>query len=155
MKVILISNCVLYFETPCTLKKTIFPFPFTLNGIWSWWEFSLRFFNQMEFHLDLKSEGKLSARSYPIQCETKWKYSFFSELIHLIYVFPPTVWEEHERIERKKIWIVFIVWWIRIVLYSDTNQNIKYSLYIASYFWNINFKLIFFYFLHSICIILR
>ena len=25
-----------------------------------------------------KSEGKLSPRSYPIQCERKWKYSFLS-----------------------------------------------------------------------------
>ena len=32
-------------------EKTIFPFPFKLNGMWSWWQFSLRFFNQMEFHL--------------------------------------------------------------------------------------------------------
>ena len=32
------------------IEKTIFPFPFTLNGIWSWWQFSFRFFNQMEFH---------------------------------------------------------------------------------------------------------
>ena len=26
----------------------------------------------------LKLEGKLSPRSYPIQCERKWKYSFLS-----------------------------------------------------------------------------
>ena len=26
----------------------------------------------------LKSKGKLSPRSYPIQCERKWKYSFLS-----------------------------------------------------------------------------
>ena len=25
-----------------------------------------------------KSKGKLSPRSYPIQCERKWKYSFLS-----------------------------------------------------------------------------
>ena len=25
-----------------------------------------------------KSKGKLSPRSYPIQCDRKWKYSFFS-----------------------------------------------------------------------------
>ena len=25
-----------------------------------------------------KSKGKLSPRSYPIQCESKWKYSFLS-----------------------------------------------------------------------------
>ena len=27
-----------------------------------------------------KSKGKLSRRSYPIQCERKWKYSFLSEV---------------------------------------------------------------------------
>ena len=26
-----------------------------------------------------KSKGKLSLRSYPIQCKRKWKYSFLSE----------------------------------------------------------------------------
>ena len=36
------------------------------------------FLNQMEFQLCLKSKGKLSPRSYPIQCERKWKDSFLS-----------------------------------------------------------------------------
>ena len=27
-------------------EKTIFPFPFTLNGIWSWWQFFFRFSEQ-------------------------------------------------------------------------------------------------------------
>ena len=27
-----------------------------------------------------KSKGKLSPRSYPIQCESKWKYSFLSAM---------------------------------------------------------------------------
>ena len=39
-----------------------FPFDFEPNGI----------------PLGSKSKGKLSPRSYPIQCERKWKYSFFS-----------------------------------------------------------------------------
>ena len=29
-------------------KKTIFPFPFTLKGIWSWWRFSFRFWFKIE-----------------------------------------------------------------------------------------------------------
>ena len=28
-----------------------------------------------------KSKGKLSPRSYPIQCERKWKYSFISAVV--------------------------------------------------------------------------
>ena len=39
-----------------------FPFDFELNGI----------------PFGFKSKGKLSPRSYPIQCERKWKYSFLS-----------------------------------------------------------------------------
>ena len=31
-----------------------------------------------------KSKGRLSPRSYPIQCEMKWKYSFLSERSHNI-----------------------------------------------------------------------
>ena len=38
----------------------------------------LSILNQMEFYLCSKSKGKLSPRSYPIQCERKWKYSFLS-----------------------------------------------------------------------------
>jgi len=30
------------------------------------------------FSFGSKSKGKLSPRSYPIQCESKWKYSFLS-----------------------------------------------------------------------------
>ena len=39
-----------------------FPFDFEPNGI----------------SLGSKSKGKLSLRSYPIQCGRKWKYSFLS-----------------------------------------------------------------------------
>ena len=39
-----------------------FPFDFEPNG----------------FPFGSKSKGKLSPRSYPIQCERKWKYSFLS-----------------------------------------------------------------------------
>ena len=45
-----------------------FPFDFELNGI----------------PFGSKSEGKLSPRSYPIQCERKWKYNFLSEAYLLI-----------------------------------------------------------------------
>ena len=34
----------------CT-EKTSFPFLFTLNGIWSWWQFFFSILNQMEIHL--------------------------------------------------------------------------------------------------------
>ena len=43
-------------ERACT-EKTIFPFPFTLNGIWSWWQFSYRFWTiwiSMWFKIDRK-----------------------------------------------------------------------------------------------------
>ena len=40
----------------------VFPFDFKPNG----------------FPVGSKSKGKLSPRSYPIQCERKWKYSFLN-----------------------------------------------------------------------------
>ena len=49
---------------------------FTLNGIWSWWQFSFRFWTKWNNICFRKSNGKLSPRSYPIQFERKWKYSF-------------------------------------------------------------------------------
>ena len=59
-------------------EKTMFPFPFTVNGIWSWWQFSFRFSEPNGIPFGSKSKGKLSPRSYPIQCERKWKSSFLS-----------------------------------------------------------------------------
>ena len=59
-------------------EKTSIPFPFTLNGIWSWWHFSFRFSEPNGKPFDSKSKGKQSPRSYPIQCERKWRYSFLS-----------------------------------------------------------------------------
>ena len=58
-------------------EKTKFPFPFTLNGIWSWWQFSFRFWTKWN-SIWCRIEGKLSPRSYPIQFERKRKYSFLS-----------------------------------------------------------------------------
>ena len=43
-------------------RSDSFPFDFKPNGI----------------PFGSKSKGKLSQRSYPIQCERKWKYSFLS-----------------------------------------------------------------------------
>ena len=38
--------------SPKVTEKTIFPFPFKLNGIWwSWWQFFFSILNQMQFHL--------------------------------------------------------------------------------------------------------
>ena len=59
-------------------KKTSIPFPFKLNGIWSWWQFSFRFYDPNGNSFGSKSKGKLSPRSYPIQYERKWKHSFLS-----------------------------------------------------------------------------
>ena len=51
-----------------------FPFDFEPNGI----------------PFGSKLKGKLSPRSYPIQCKTKWKYSFLSADMTRAYLgFPP------------------------------------------------------------------
>ena len=63
-------------EHPYT-EKTIFPFPFTLNGIWSWWQFLFDFEpNGIQF--GTKSKGRLSPQPYLIRFQRKWKYSFLS-----------------------------------------------------------------------------
>jgi len=54
--------------------RKLFPYPFTLNGIWSWWHFSSRFWTK--WNLVEKQKENLSPRPYPIQCEMKWKHSF-------------------------------------------------------------------------------
>ena len=58
-------------------EKTIFPFPFTLTGIWSRWQFSFDFEpNWVQF--GSKSKENLSPRSYLIQYERKLKPNFLS-----------------------------------------------------------------------------
>ena len=37
--------CILQYSYTCT-EKTSIPFPFTLNGIWSWWQYSFRFWTK-------------------------------------------------------------------------------------------------------------
>ena len=57
-------------------EKTMLPFPFILNGIWSWWQFSFRFLTKWKSIWFRKSKGKLSPLSYPIQFVRKWSTSF-------------------------------------------------------------------------------
>ena len=54
---------------PCT-EKTISTFPFTLNGIWSWWQFSFWFWTQIEFHLVQKIKRKTVTT---IRSHSMWK----------------------------------------------------------------------------------
>jgi len=61
-------------------EKTRFAFPFKLNGIWSWGQFSFRFWTKWISIWFRKSKGKLSPRWYPIQFERKCKSSFLSEV---------------------------------------------------------------------------
>ena len=88
-------------------EKTIFPFSFTLNGIWSWRQFTFRFwtkwisiwfkierfsnlsksFVQNRKIQNRKLKGKLSPRSYPVQCERKW-IQFF-QCITTLLLGPP------------------------------------------------------------------
>ena len=68
---------------PGHTEKTRIPFPFKLNGIWSWWHFPFDFEpNGSPFCS--KSKGKLSPQSYPIQCERNWKYSFLSVDVYFV-----------------------------------------------------------------------
>ena len=60
-------------------EKTILPIPFTLNGIWSWWQFSFRFWIKWNSIWFRKLKWKtVKPRPYPIQFGRKWKYSFLS-----------------------------------------------------------------------------
>ena len=59
----------------CT-EKTRILFPFKLDGIWSWGQFSFQFSEPNGIPFGLKSKEKLSSRSYPIHFERKWKYMF-------------------------------------------------------------------------------
>ena len=69
-------------------EKTSIPFPFKLNGIWSWWQFSFWFSEPNWTPFGSKSKGKLSPRSYPIQFERKWNASFLSITRFSIAVLP-------------------------------------------------------------------
>ena len=64
-------------HTASYTDKTSTPFPFILNTICSWWQFSFRFWTKWK-SIRFKIERKLSPRAYPIQYERKWNTSFFS-----------------------------------------------------------------------------
>ena len=91
---IYLSGTILYTE------KTIFPFPFTLNGILSWWQFSFRFWTK-GFLFGSKSNGRLSLRWYRIQCERKWKDRFLS--VRRI----PLLSKEREAVKNNGKWNIF------------------------------------------------
>ena len=84
------ENYIIYFQLKSYTEKTSIPFPFTLNGIWSLWQFSFLFWtkwnsiwvkierNSFPFDyepngipFDSKLKEKLSPLSYPIQFERK------------------------------------------------------------------------------------
>ena len=71
-------------DKKCTEKTSIL-FPFKLNGIWSWWQFSFRFLTKWKA-IWFKSKGNLSSRPYPIQFEREWNTTFFSVIVK------PLVW---------------------------------------------------------------
>ena len=53
-------------------EKTIFPFPFTLNGIWSWWQFSSQFWiiwNSIWFKIEKKTITTIISHSIWMEME--------------------------------------------------------------------------------------
>ena len=66
-------------------EKTIFPFPFKLNGIWSWWQFSFRFWTKwisIWFKIERKTVTTIVSHSiwkeieYEFSQCTLWKIDF-------------------------------------------------------------------------------
>ena len=47
-------------------EKTCVPFPFKLNGIWSWWRVSFRFWKKW-YYIWLKLKGNVSPRLYHLK----------------------------------------------------------------------------------------
>ena len=73
-------TAVILLRRKCThTEKTLLPIPFTLNGIWSYWQFSFWFWTKWN---SILFDPFCSPRSYPIQCERNWKYSFLSVWTH-------------------------------------------------------------------------
>ena len=70
---------------PFGRPKTIFPFPFKLNGIWSWWQFSFRFWTKwisIWFKIERKTVTTIVSHSiwkeieYEFSQCTLWKIDF-------------------------------------------------------------------------------
>ena len=117
----------IHFETTKSLytEKTIFPFPFTLNGTWSWWQFSFRFWIKWK-SIWLKSKGKLSPRSCPIQCERNLKYSFLSvwRIVQLVLTFETgEVFEAPYIMYILPSWIIDVDYWYSIINRIINNQS--------------------------------
>ena len=74
-------------------------------------------FEQNKTQFGLKSKGKLSPRSYPIQFERKWKCSFLS-----VY------WEE--------VWCIILI--IYLIDITDTQTNHRRYCYCKIFLWGKN-----------------
>ena len=58
--------------------KTIFPFPFTLNGIWSWWQIFFRFWtkwNSIWFKIERKTVFTIISHSMWKEMEVEFSQS--------------------------------------------------------------------------------
>ena len=63
-------------------EKTVLPFPFTVNGIWSWWHFSFRFWtkwNSIWFKIERKTVTMIISHS--IWEEMEYEFSQCAYLI--------------------------------------------------------------------------
>ena len=57
-------------------EKTMFPFPFTLNGIWSWWQFSFRFWTKWNsIWLRIEKKAVTTTISHSIWKEIEYMFS--------------------------------------------------------------------------------
>ena len=67
-------------------EKTIFPIPFTLNGIWSWWQFSLQFltkWNSIWFKIERKTVTTIISHSIWKEIE----YEFYQCILSVPILF--------------------------------------------------------------------
>ena len=74
----LLQQCSRICLTFCT-EKTIIPFPFKLNGIWSWWQFSIRFWTKWKtiwFKIVRKTVNNGSGKGKKIHQHSIWGYIF-------------------------------------------------------------------------------
>ena len=73
---------LIWWHKTCT-EKAIFPFPFTMNGIWSWWKFSFRFWAKWKsiwFKIERKTVTTIISHS--IWKEIELQFSQWSGIIH-------------------------------------------------------------------------
>ena len=101
-------------------EKTILPIPFTLSGIWSWWQFSFRFWNKWSsIWFKIEKKTVTTNISHSMQKEMEIWFSQCTEVLN--------GWNHHSILHFLECWDYFPTNFVSPrTQWTDLNQILRY-----------------------------